>query len=181
MTNLWLYILTVVVYSSIVWWLVSVSGCKKWFKRSELLDNFKKAVFVIMIVCAPFNIGDGSKFTIAGNIVSEKTAISLFSFYQDGKEGAWAICALYQKTDKGEADSVFSIYQNSTSGSAEVPVGFVFYQKSKTCSFLGAGLAVYQESQENCSTGFFSLIQNRDGEMKFLNVWNGYRVIRFDV
>jgi len=160
MENIWLFLLSVWVYSA-VWGLIQTPPLP--------LKKLLKAVALIALLCLPLNI-DGHVFTVIGNAKGEKGVYSLCSFYQESKGNVFTIVGVggYQKAGRDAATLIGLAGYQKAGRNAELGIGLAGYQKAggDAATFMGLsgyqkagkdavfgiGLAGYQEAGEDAAT-----------------------------
>jgi hypothetical protein len=134
MTNIYLFIVTLVVWF-FAWCYLAGDPINifrlPWNASTPLFGGWKKAlkrIIILTVLFIPFNNNDNI-YTIAGNVVSEKSAYSVVSFYQNAEKDAFSI------------------------------LGFSTVQMAKNNAIVVVGFSLYQKAEETALVAGFSLIQ----------------------
>lgn len=131
MTNLWLFLGTVVVYTAVVAVVDYYAGLS--------IKSTLKAAGLLSVLCLPVNI-NGNVFTVIGNAESEKSV--------------WSVCSLYQKAEEN-AVTVFGLagYQQAEKDAVTF-IGLAGYQLAREDTITVGGLAGYQQAGKIAGVGF---------------------------
>ena len=177
MENILLFVLTVFVYSFV--YSAVMAACGGFDYGNFWLNNRKvfKLVIIAAMLALPLNIG-GNVFTIAGNVIAEKSVYSVFSLYQRPKQDAFNFFSLgYQKTGR-DAFNFFGLGYQKTGRDVFNFFGFGYqrperdvmnlfglgYQKAGRYAEVGIGLAVYQNAEQKTQVYIGMALYQRVGE-----------------
>lgn len=155
MTNLWLFVLTLVAY-------VLVGACwYEWFEGGSFyrdvivnVRTFLKRFTLFALLCLPININD-RVFTVFGNA--------------EGKNGVFSVLSFYQKSECGDTFSLFNIFgYQKAKQVAGVVIGIPAYQRGEN-SVLSLGVSAYQVSDDTCFV-LFGVSGYQTGKQHILNL-----------
>lgn len=175
MTNIWLFLATVVAYASAVslYWWIKEGGIYSFFEAFAETWSVKRFA-ILLLLCIPFNIY-GNVFTVLGNAVSEKDMYSILSFYQKAGGDTASLLSLGGYQEGKDVNVLFGIpsYQKST-GTATLVFGASPYQKGNA-TVIGCGLAVCQTADKASLVLFgLSVYQKADINITLLGL-SGYQ------
>lgn len=147
MENISLFVTSIIIYFLVT----EIYEPTSFFLFFDVFDVSRglKKLGIIALLCLPINI-DGNVFTVAGNAVAEKNIFSVFSFFQEAKNGS-AVSILgignVQIVEKNALTFLgFPFYQRANR--AFVAFGGAIFQVSKEMSTVNLGIAVYQRSEK---------------------------------
>jgi hypothetical protein len=125
MENLWIFAVTLVLYSLVLYFGVTYLVVKPISIKMGL-----KRLALLALLCLPLDI-NGYVFTVIGNGV--------------GQKGIYSFCSLYQKT-KGDALTMISLagYQNAGRDAVTL-IGITGYQNAGRDAWTFIGITVYQK------------------------------------
>lgn len=156
MENIWLFIVTVTVYSLVMCCVILPD-----FNWSRFIKN----TAIIALLVLPLNIG-GNVFTIAGNVVSEKSVYSIFSLYQKAGQNAITLLSLtgYQQAGLNAVNFIGLTGYQKAGQDAVTIIGLAGYQKAGRDAVTAIGLSGYQKAENKTQVPVAIALYQRVGE-----------------
>ncbi len=177
----------IIFLSSVALVFAAWSGYRKDSDKKTSTKQHVIALLVISLLFLPLNI-DGTVYTILGSGNAENNFNSVFSFYQDAKDGkANQLFGIgFQFAKKGCFTGLGLIYQSSheksetgigiswqESKKATTIIGISLYQKGDTLS-MGPGISCYQNAKDE-SFCFFGISLFQKGKISLTIGISGFQ------
>ena len=151
MENIGLFFVSVIGYLTI-WevWVMYIDFKNKNLKKDLNFKAFFGKIFILAILCAPFNV-NGNVYTIAGNATG-KNVYSIFSVYQEADDTALTVLSIagYQRANRAIVMAGVVGYQDADD-TAAVLIGLADYQKANNDAAVVIGVAGYQDADDTAA------------------------------
>lgn len=160
MENIWLFLGTVILYSTLTLFIDHLEYNKPLYFRWK---RFAKQVAIIALLVLPLNI-NGNIITIAGNAIAEKNIFSFFSLYQKAGHDAFAIFSIIYQEAERDTVTMFGLTYQKAGRDTVTGVGLAGYQKAVRDTNIGIGLAGYQSAEREATSIIAIALYQRVGE-----------------